>query len=256
MNRDHQTIRAAITNEVIRAVAALRQQRTVAREQDGQTVFVPGTEAAREYLIETLDRAFGDSTSPATPVEPTCVACDKGGHRHCFGGVCACIHSRDWKRQDEEWSAGDDQPASHLPPAALPAVSGEGERQGNYYGHRLTAGVSDGRVVIAVGVETLAHAVAYADWSNPFDDAADEYIRTFAIADAPQFAKDMVSAMLAEREDGSTPLSEFLDRMARAAIEDGSLGLDDAEYRIKHGEHAPCETWARASTPTPGAEGR
>ena len=45
-----------------------------------------------------------DSTPPATPVEPTCVACDKGDHQHCLGGVCACIHSRDWKRQDEEWS--------------------------------------------------------------------------------------------------------------------------------------------------------
>lgn len=123
-------------------------------------------------------------------------------------------------------------------------TEGEQGRLGNYYGRRLTALVDDGQVVVAIGVQTLAHAVAYADWANPFDEASDDYIRTFAIADAGQFAKDVVNAMLAEREDGSTPLSDFLDKMSQAAIEDGSLGLHEDEHRIKHGETAPCETWA------------
>lgn len=69
MNREQQKIHEAIDHDVIRAVAALRQQRTVAREQNGQTVFVSGTEAAREYLLETLACALeaGDAIPPATP---------------------------------------------------------------------------------------------------------------------------------------------------------------------------------------------
>ena len=116
--------------------------------------------------------------------------------------------------------------------------------QGRYYGQALKATIENGRLVITIGVQTLAHATAFADWSNPFDEAADDYIRTFAIEDAPQFAKDVVSAMLDEREDGSTPLSDFLDKMAQAAIEDGSLGLHEDEQHIKHGTFASCETWS------------
>jgi len=117
--------------------------------------------------------------------------------------------------------------------------------QGRYYGQALKATIEDGRLVIAIGVQTLAHATAFADWSNPFDEAADDYIRTFAIADEGEFAKDVVRAMLAEGEDGSTPLSDFLDRMAQAAIDDGSLGLHEDEQHITHGTFAPCETWAK-----------
>ena len=120
-------------------------------------------------------------------------------------------------------------------------------KQGRYYGQPLEAKIEDGRLVIAVGVQTLAHATAFANWANPFDEAADDYIRTFAIADASEFAKDVVCAMLSEREDGSTPLSDFLDEMAQAAINDGSLGLHEDEHRIKHGTFAPCETWAQSS---------
>lgn len=117
-------------------------------------------------------------------------------------------------------------------------------KQGRYYGQPLKATIENGRLVIAIGVQTLAHATAFADWSNPFDETADDYIRTFAIDDAPQFAQDVVLAMLAEEEDGSTPLTVFLDKMAQAAIEDGSLGLHEDEQHIKHGTFAPCETWA------------
>jgi hypothetical protein len=55
---------------------------------------------------------------------------------------------------------------------------------------------------------------------------------------------DVVHEMLREREDGSTPLSDFLDKMSQNAIDDGSLGLhEDFDHRIKHGEKSPLETW-------------
>lgn len=118
------------------------------------------------------------------------------------------------------------------------------ERKGQHYGSPLTVKVEDGALVIRIGVQTLAHAVTYADWANPYDEKADDYLRDFAIVDAPQFAADVMHAMLDEREDGSTPLSDFLDKTSQAAIDEGSLGLhEDFNHRIKHGEKSPLETW-------------
>lgn len=109
----------------------------------------------------------------------------------------------------------------------------------------LTVKVENGALVIQIGVRTLCHAIAYSDWANPYDEATGEYVRSFAIVDALQFAADVKSAMLAEREDGSSPLTDFLDKMCQAAIDDGSMGLheDYCNQRIKHGEKSPLETW-------------
>lgn len=112
-----------------------------------------------------------------------------------------------------------------------------------FYGKPLSVRVENGRLVIEIGVNTLAHAVAYAEWANPWNDEAHEYIRTFAITDAEEFAKDVSRMMLDEREDGSSPLTDFLDKASEAAVDDGSIA---AEYdqRIPTGQTAPSETWA------------
>ena len=124
-------------------------------------------------------------------------------------------------------------------------------RRGRYYGRPLEVSVKDGQLVVAIGVQTLAHATTFADWANPWRDDDSEqggdYMRDFAILDAHQFAKDVLHAMLHEREDGSTPLSDFLDKMSLAAIEDGSIATDEAW--IKHGETDPRETWALPTAP-------
>lgn len=123
-------------------------------------------------------------------------------------------------------------------------------KRGNHWGRPLEVKMQDGQLCIAIGVQTLAHAVTYADWANPWRDiegheAGGDYRRDFIIVDAPQFADDVMHVMLAEREDGSTPLSDFIDKMALAAVEDGSTGTDDApECGIPHGQADPRETWA------------
>ena len=126
----------------------------------------------------------------------------------------------------------------------------------HHYGLPLTAKVSGGKLTIEIGTHTLAHAIAYADWANPWNDRADDYIRTFAISDPTQFATDVLHAMQDEREDGSTPLSDFLDKMAEAAIDDGSTGVE-CDQRIKHGTFSPLERWAsevvEAGVPPPPA---
>lgn len=114
----------------------------------------------------------------------------------------------------------------------------------HHYGKPLAVKVRDGKLVIEIGVDVLAHAASYADWANPFDERRDDYIRTFAITDVLEFAKDVTHAMQHEREDGSTPLSDFLDAMMQAAIDDGSMSIEDDQV-IKHGEHSSLETWAK-----------
>lgn len=78
------------------------------------------------------------------------------------------------------------------------------QRVGNHYGAPLSVVVEDGCLVIRIGAQTLAHAVSYSDWAHDYEDDAGDYFRTFAITDAPMFAKDVLHAMLNEREDGSS----------------------------------------------------
>ena len=98
------------------------------------------------------------------------------------------------------------------------------EKLSRHYSAPLKVRIERGALVVRIGIETLAHAVTYSDWANPYEEATGDYIRNFAIVDAPQFASDVIHEMLREREDGSTPLSDFVDRMSEKAIEDGSLG--------------------------------
>jgi hypothetical protein len=113
-----------------------------------------------------------------------------------------------------------------------------------HYDAPLTVAIERDALVIRIGIQTLAHAVTYSDWANKWNDDANDYIRTFAIEDVRQFAKDVASMMRREEEDGSSLLSNFIDKASEEAVNDGSLGLhEDFDHRIKHGEKSPLETW-------------
>src|SRR5690606_29065598 len=96
----------------------------------------------------------------------------------------------------------------------------------NYYGRPLSVSIVGGALRIEIGAATLAHATRYAQWANPYNEDKKDWIRTFEITDPAEFAKAVLHAMLAEREDGSTPLSDFLDKMSEAAMEDGPEGVE------------------------------
>ena len=93
----------------------------------------------------------------------------------------------------------------------------------------LSVKVEDGQLVIRIGVDTLAFAIANGDAFH------DEEVRPFAIIDNTRFAKDIVIAMEAEEEDGSSPLTEFIEEAAQAAIDDGSEAVD-YEQRVRFGK--------------------
>lgn len=75
-----QQLRAAFTNEVIRAIGALARQQNVCREQGGKVVFVTGMEAAREYIVEQVSAAL---PPPAEANEQT------AGERRQLAVICA-----------------------------------------------------------------------------------------------------------------------------------------------------------------------
>jgi hypothetical protein len=83
-----------------------------------------------------------------------------------------------------------------------------------------------GKVVIELGINTLADAAANMPDNNYGDDCNDWFLQ-FKIIDAAEFAKDVVIEMMREEEDGSTPLIYFIDKVCRLAIDNGSCGCQE-----------------------------
>lgn len=103
-------------------------------------------------------------------------------------------------------------------------------------GMPLRAVVQDGKLIISIGIRTLAWAFEHSEGNNPYDDSLGDFKREYRIADPVQFAKDVCHEINDEGEDGSTPLTRFLDSMMDNAIENGSLGILDPEDNESHSE--------------------
>ena len=93
----------------------------------------------------------------------------------------------------------------------------------------LKVSLTKDTLYIEIGIGINAFAFEKSDWNNPWSDAKRDFVRTFKVTDPIAFARDVKSAMLDELEDGSSPLSNFLDKMAIAAVEDGSEGIEYPE---------------------------
>lgn len=92
----------------------------------------------------------------------------------------------------------------------------------------LHAKIEEGEIVIRVGINTIKWAVEHHEESQPYNEESGEYEQRWIVTDPMEFAKDVKNAMLKEEEDGTTPLIEFLDKMCMDAIEDGSIGTEEA----------------------------
>lgn len=90
----------------------------------------------------------------------------------------------------------------------------------------LYCGIENNQLVIRIGVATLA----FAD-KERYDDMWGKH----TITDPKRFAGDVVHAMQVEEEDGSSPLTNFLDRAMLDAILDGSAWIETTEL-VEEGE--------------------
>jgi hypothetical protein len=93
----------------------------------------------------------------------------------------------------------------------------------------LLVDVKRGQLVIRIGVNTLAGAFVFSSNNNPYDEKKGDYVQVLKVIDAKEFAVDITGAMESQEEDGSSPLSDFLDEMFEAAVNNGSMGVDEVK---------------------------
>ena len=89
----------------------------------------------------------------------------------------------------------------------------------------LCVEVHDGKLVISVGIDTLAFAAEHCN--RFYDGHKDAY--TMRVTDKSVFAREVVRALLREEEDGTTLVHVLLDDAFEAAVGDGCDG-------VKHGD--------------------
>lgn len=110
--------------------------------------------------------------------------------------------------------------------------------------------IVDGRLVVSIGIDTLAVAVQYMpQLGEAFDEVEGKEIEN-EITDADKLAAAIVEALDDEEEDGTTLVHRMLDKAALRAIENGAEGIltaDDKLRELKRQRKAA----AKAATPTP-----
>lgn len=85
---------------------------------------------------------------------------------------------------------------------------------------RLQATVEGDELVIRIGLDTLKMA---AEWNPLF--ATEQDGPWESIEDTKELAHDVCRAMTHEEEDGSSPLTNFVDQAVLDAAENGSIGF-------------------------------
>lgn len=86
----------------------------------------------------------------------------------------------------------------------------------------LDAKVEDDKLIIEIGIDTLAGAFENGPDNNPYDDKIDDFIKLFKVVNCEGFAHDVAGALNSEREDGSSILTDLLDKACIDAVYDGS----------------------------------
>jgi hypothetical protein len=88
----------------------------------------------------------------------------------------------------------------------------------------LAVTVTRGVLTIEIGVDTLAHAALRSAFvcQMAHEHGEVDPATRFKITDARGFADEVKSELLAEEEDGSSLLTDVLDRACQEAIEQGS----------------------------------
>lgn len=84
--------------------------------------------------------------------------------------------------------------------------------------------IEDGVLIMQIGVEVLAHAVKLNPDLTQYDEKTGQWIEP-EITDVDKFAQAVLQQVLAEDDDGTTPVHIALDTAAMNAIECGAEGI-------------------------------
>jgi hypothetical protein len=97
----------------------------------------------------------------------------------------------------------------------------------NPHNQPLEVEVVAGRLVISIGIDTLAFAADHHEEFTPYDDELGDWVQRWHVFEKGEFALEVARQMQREAEDGSTPLTRFQDKMFLSAVEDGCLGVEE-----------------------------
>jgi hypothetical protein len=90
----------------------------------------------------------------------------------------------------------------------------------------LTVGVEGEQLVIRIGVDTLAFCFEISEDNQPYDAKAGDYRREYKVIDRHKFAKGVADGLKIEREDGSTWLTDAIDKACVDAVE-SDMGVEE-----------------------------
>lgn len=86
------------------------------------------------------------------------------------------------------------------------------------------ANIVDGKLVIALKIDTLSFAAQRSDYFFNCEEAG----QLMKITNETEFAESVARALNVEAEDGSTPVMRMLDKAFEFVCEQGEPGVDDA----------------------------
>lgn len=92
----------------------------------------------------------------------------------------------------------------------------------------LSVEVMDGCLIISIGIGTLAFSAQSQEPFNAYDERMGNWRDYWIIKDPLEFARDVRNEAGREEEDGSTPLTDFLDKVCAEALEQGCVGCEEA----------------------------
>lgn len=93
----------------------------------------------------------------------------------------------------------------------------------------LTCKIDHGRLVISIGIDVLALATECREPFSVYDPNKGDWRTAWKVTDALEFAKDVHHELMDEAEDGSSLVTEILDKAMEQALDQGSLGVEEGE---------------------------
>lgn len=91
----------------------------------------------------------------------------------------------------------------------------------------LSAKIEGDEIVIRIGIGTLAWAAEF-EGREPFWDfdlGLNKFVQRYKIIDDLGWAQDVCREINREEEDGSSPLTNLLDKASEDALDQGSLSV-------------------------------
>ena len=102
----------------------------------------------------------------------------------------------------------------------------------------LSCKLEGDELVIRIGIDTLAWA-AQSEGREPFwtyDWEKADFVQRWKVIDNLEWAKDVVREITREEEDGSSPLTNLLDKASEDALDQGSIAVWGPELGISEEE--------------------